>query len=360
MIAETPETPETPDPETAPFDTLMAEVTASAGRFGHREHVHLTWLAVRRFGMPEALRLLDEGIRRTAREAGVPEKYHATVTRAWVELVAHHTHRSGADDSIDAADFKAFTAFAEGHPDLLDKHLLDRFYRPGTLATPRAKTEWTEPDLGPFPWHAAGDGADLVDVHRRNHGFRTLAEMAELARTNTVFDLGSTLIAKAAEIGPGNTFYPGVVVRCDGGECVIGRDNTFYPSTILIAEAGGRIRIGDGCTFGPGGVQFKANRPGIELSVGDRVRVLNGAEVVGSTTLGTGSQIIGAVAAQGVHLAAGDDFQGPDPDARGAVLKGFGLARGTRLGTGDVVNGSGDFASAPVERQLAYHPRTTG
>ena len=30
------------------FDELFAEVTASGGRFGHREHVHLTWLAVRR------------------------------------------------------------------------------------------------------------------------------------------------------------------------------------------------------------------------------------------------------------------------------------------------------------------------
>ncbi|WP_329376199.1 hypothetical protein OG625_01670 [Streptomyces sp. NBC_01351] len=125
------------------FDTLMAEVTASAGRFGHREHVHLTWLAVRRFGGPEALRLLDEGIRRTATEAGVPEKYHATVTRAWVELVAHHTGPDGGED---------FPAFADHHPDLLDKHLLERFYCPGTLAAPHARTAWTEPDLAPFPF----------------------------------------------------------------------------------------------------------------------------------------------------------------------------------------------------------------
>ncbi|MFK0257738.1 hypothetical protein [Streptomyces sp. NPDC090445] len=201
---------------------------------------------------------------------------------------------------------------------------------------------------------------ERIDEHRRRHGFRTVAEMAELAETNTFFDLGSTLIAKEAEIGPGNTFYPGVIVRCDGGACTIGRDNTFFPSTLLLAEAGGRITIGDGCTFGPGGVQFKANRPGTDLQVGDRVRVLNGAEVVGSSTLGSGSQIIGAVAAQSVSLAGGDDFEGPDPDTRGAVLKGFGLARGIRLGVGDVANGAGDFAAAPVERQLSYHPRATG
>ena len=41
------------------FEELMAEVMASAGRFGHREHVHLTWLAVRQSGLPaEALTAL--------------------------------------------------------------------------------------------------------------------------------------------------------------------------------------------------------------------------------------------------------------------------------------------------------------
>ncbi|MFE4617387.1 hypothetical protein ACFRJ7_14910 [Streptomyces sp. NPDC056747] len=198
---------------------------------------------------------------------------------------------------------------------------------------------------------------ERLDEHRRRHGYRTFAEMAELAETNTIFDLGSTLIAKNAEIGSGNVFYPGVIVHCDGGGCVIGQNNTFFPSTLLLAEAGGRIAIGDACTFGPGGVQIKANRPGAELHVGDRVRVLNGAEIVGSSVLGSGSQIIGAVAAQSVRLGAGDDFEGPDPDTRGAVLKGFGLARGIWLEAGDVVNGSGDFAAAPVERQLSYHPR---
>ncbi|MFJ8014879.1 hypothetical protein [Streptomyces sp. NPDC096339] len=128
---------------TTTFDTLLAEVTASAGRFGHREHVHLTWLAVRRLGMPGALHLLDEGIRRTATRAGAPEKYHATLTRAWAELIAHHAAETGEDE---------FDAFADRHPALLDKHLPERYYRPGTLAAPHARSGWVEPDLAPFPW----------------------------------------------------------------------------------------------------------------------------------------------------------------------------------------------------------------
>jgi hypothetical protein len=72
------------------FEELMSEVMAAAGRFGHREHVRLTWLAVRRCGLPAAIGLVSDGIQRTARYAGAPQKYHATVSRAWVELVGHH------------------------------------------------------------------------------------------------------------------------------------------------------------------------------------------------------------------------------------------------------------------------------
>ncbi|MCU7722489.1 hypothetical protein ODJ79_02060 [Actinoplanes sp. KI2] len=125
------------------FEQLSATV---GGRFDHRAHVHVTWLAVRAAGMPDAIALVSDGLRGTARYAGVPQKYHATVSRAWVELVAHHT----AEDP--AADFDTFAA---RNPALLDKRLLTRFYRSTTLAGAAARSGWVEPDLAPFPWHAA-------------------------------------------------------------------------------------------------------------------------------------------------------------------------------------------------------------
>ena len=128
---------------TATFDELFAEVTRSAPRFGHRQHVHLTWLAVRRCGRSAAIDLVSQGIQRTARYAGAPQKYHATVSRAWVELIAHHVAADGTDD---------FDAFAEGNAPLLDKRLLARFYRSATLAGAPARTGWVEPDLAPFPF----------------------------------------------------------------------------------------------------------------------------------------------------------------------------------------------------------------
>ncbi|MFN2561024.1 MAG: hypothetical protein ABR571_06995 [Jatrophihabitans sp.] len=124
------------------FDQLMAEVTT--GRFGHREHVNLTWLAIRRHGQGAALRLVDEGIRRTARYAGAPQKYHATISRAWVELIGHHL--------AEGAPTASFDSFAEANPALLDKRLLTRFYIPATLASARARISWVPPDREPFPW----------------------------------------------------------------------------------------------------------------------------------------------------------------------------------------------------------------
>jgi hypothetical protein len=132
-----------PEPTAARFDELMRKVMAGADRFGHRQHVQLTWLAVRRYGTAAAIGLVSDGIQRTARYAGAPQKYHATVSRAWVELVGYHAAEMPTDD---------FTAFAGHHTPLLDKRLLTRFYRPATLAAVAARTGWVEPDLAPFPW----------------------------------------------------------------------------------------------------------------------------------------------------------------------------------------------------------------
>ncbi|MFF2073868.1 hypothetical protein ACFVXG_03835 [Kitasatospora sp. NPDC058162] len=132
-----PATPATPDA----FDELLREVMADADRFGHAQHIRLTWLAVRRHGATAALDLIGEGIRRTAAKAGAPQKFHVTMTRAWVELVAHHAEGP--------ADFEEFCA---RHPELLDRDLLARHYRAETLADDRARTAWVGPDLTPFPW----------------------------------------------------------------------------------------------------------------------------------------------------------------------------------------------------------------
>ncbi|HET6989060.1 MAG TPA: hypothetical protein VFI00_20710 [Kribbella sp.] len=124
------------------FDELMHEVMSNAARFGHREHVRLTWLAVRRCGTAGAVELISDGIQRTARYAGAPQKYNATVSRAWVELTAYHMAEV-PDESFDE--------LVRRNPGLLNKRLLTHFYRSRTLASPAARAGWVQPDVRAFP-----------------------------------------------------------------------------------------------------------------------------------------------------------------------------------------------------------------
>src|SRR5690348_13211822 len=129
------------DPELA---AILTEITGPDGDFRHRQHINLAFVAVRRYGMPEATTRICDWIQRIARYERAPQKYHHTVSRAWVEIVSHH---AGADP--DCADFDTFAA---RHPALLDKRLLSRHYRSSTLADAAARRGWVAPDLLPFPW----------------------------------------------------------------------------------------------------------------------------------------------------------------------------------------------------------------
>jgi hypothetical protein len=120
----------------------MAQVMTGQPHFGHRQHVHLSWLAVRRYGATDAGQLVCVGIQRTARYAGAPQKYHATVSRAWIDLIAYHLAEHDLDD---------FDAFIAHNAALLDKRLLLRFYEPATLASATARTGWVEPDRSALP-----------------------------------------------------------------------------------------------------------------------------------------------------------------------------------------------------------------
>jgi hypothetical protein len=129
------------DPELA---AILPGITGADGQFRHRQHVNLAFYAVRRYGMPDAVGAICGWIRQIAAYERAPQKYHHTVSRAWVELVAHHVT---ADP-----DCAEFDVFANRNSALLNKRLLSRHYRSSTLAAGPARRGWVEPDLLPFPW----------------------------------------------------------------------------------------------------------------------------------------------------------------------------------------------------------------
>jgi hypothetical protein len=111
------------------------------GDFGHREHVRAAWtvLQVHDDFAVAAARLVS-ALRRFAAHCGRPERYHATLTFAWLALVAERLAQAGAG----ALDFAGFAA---RFPELFDSApgVLARYYDPAVLAGDVARRTFVLP-----------------------------------------------------------------------------------------------------------------------------------------------------------------------------------------------------------------------
>jgi hypothetical protein len=134
------------NPETANDGEFLAAVEATTWpgeRFGHREHVRLGWLYLRRHGPEAGSTRIRETIQRYAASLGASTKYHETVTRAW----SAHVYAALRE----TPHLEPFSAFLAAHPELLDGKLLERHYRKETLDAEAARREWVAPDVAPLP-----------------------------------------------------------------------------------------------------------------------------------------------------------------------------------------------------------------
>jgi hypothetical protein len=122
----------------------LRQIIRTAGGFGHREHLELAYGLLSRSGLEEAQAAMSAALREVAAAHGMPERYHDTLTLAWVQLVAVHRHR------WDAETFDAFMARAENRP-LLERGLLDGHYSRELLFSDRARAGWVMPDVRALP-----------------------------------------------------------------------------------------------------------------------------------------------------------------------------------------------------------------
>ena len=111
--------------------------------FRHRDHIRLAWIYLERYGEPEARGQIAGAIRKFAAQHGKTDKYHETITVAWLRLVRSAMARVPLD-----ASFEELTIAA---PELLDKRTIEKFYSTAVLASEAARTYWVEPDLQPLP-----------------------------------------------------------------------------------------------------------------------------------------------------------------------------------------------------------------
>lgn len=106
-------------------------------QFPHRDHVRIAFEMLRRHDFPETVLHYSRALRTMAEKAGRPQAFHQTITIAFLSVIAERMDGGGAAD---------FAAFAQANPDLLEKSVLRRWYRPEQLASQIARRTFVLPE----------------------------------------------------------------------------------------------------------------------------------------------------------------------------------------------------------------------
>ena len=130
---------------TAADDRFLAAFTAGEianQDFHHRDHLRLAWIQIRRLGLRRALEAVTAAIRQFAAGHGHGDRYHETMTRFWLLVVAMGISRHST---------LAFDELLAVAPHLLDKNLPYRHWSRERMGSEDARQRWVEPDLRLMP-----------------------------------------------------------------------------------------------------------------------------------------------------------------------------------------------------------------
>src|SRR6266567_4328377 len=125
------------------FLRAFEELSFPADQFHHREHLRVACLYLKSSDATRAAERMAAGIRRFANHQGATQKYHHTLTLAWMRLVAAAL--------VETPEGYAFEQFITAHPQLLDLNLVDKYYSKELLRTAAARETWVPADLQPLP-----------------------------------------------------------------------------------------------------------------------------------------------------------------------------------------------------------------
>lgn len=190
------------------------------------------------------------------------------------------------------------------------------------------------------------------------HGFLTIEETILLAeRGLTIMDPFSTLVSKHARLSTGIFIWPNVTITAGKrGDVSIG-SRTVLHSGVRMEAVAGSVHVGADCDIGQdGGFTLFTAGDDDAITIGDGARLNGGGSIAINGEIGDGAQILGPIRVQHCRLGAGGSHKEPDPDRRGGVLKGAGVARDLEIPTGMVIQAFGIFAEAPLRPQTYFHP----
>ncbi len=99
--------------------------------FGHHGHVRAGYLYLKDFNFAEALVRIRRSIRAYATHKGKPDRYHETITVAYLALIQQCIFERG--------DSGGWSTFAQDNPELFVAELLSRFYSRDVLESNKAR-----------------------------------------------------------------------------------------------------------------------------------------------------------------------------------------------------------------------------
>ena len=118
----------------------LAKSTLTSDCFHHADHVRAAFLYLRQYSLLEAVEKFSDALRRQAAAHGNAERYHQTITWAYMFLIHERMARAGNPQD--------WREFAQQNPDLLswNDNTVKRYYRPETLQSDLARKIFVFPD----------------------------------------------------------------------------------------------------------------------------------------------------------------------------------------------------------------------
>lgn len=110
-------------------------------RFDHEAHVAIAWNYLDHYAEKVATERFVAALRALTAHLGVPGKYHETITRFYLEVIAERRLTNSG------ADWKEFRSL---NPDLLDPGLIARHYSPELIGSDEARNRYVPPDRLPL------------------------------------------------------------------------------------------------------------------------------------------------------------------------------------------------------------------
>jgi hypothetical protein len=129
------------------FLRAFEDCTLPFEEWKHRAHIKVAYLYLRQLPFDDALARARSHIKRYNAATNTPETlergYHETITVAWMRLVEFTLNEYGPAASAEE--------FLETQEHLVNRKALRFFYSRERIVSWKAKGEFVEPDLAPFP-----------------------------------------------------------------------------------------------------------------------------------------------------------------------------------------------------------------